>query len=156
MEGKISGWRTPQRYDPVEKTSPTVCLEAVMALLTIVVTRKLEVESFDVPNAYLNANLKSDRRHKMRIGKKIAKILLRVDPESRKYEQDDGSILVEIRKSLYGLPEAAQLWYEYLSNALKDGGVHSMPLGPMLIQEDKRQWKLLDHRYIRGRLYPCL
>lgn len=127
----------PQRYDPVEKTSPTVCLEAVMALLTIAITRKLEVESFDVPGAYLNANLKPDRRHKMRIGKKIAKILLRVDPESRKYEQDDGSILVEIRKSLYGLPEAAQLWYEYLSNALKDGGYTQCPWDPCLFRRIK-------------------
>lgn len=65
----------PQSYDPVEKTSPTVCLEAVMALLSIAVTRKLEVESFDVPGAYLNATLKPDRRHKMRIGRRLQNCL---------------------------------------------------------------------------------
>ena len=109
-----------------------------MALLAIAVTKKLEVESFDVPGAYLiNATLKPDRRHKMRIGRKIAKLLMKVDPESRKYQQEDGSILVEIMKSLYGLPEAAQLWYDYLSNAHKDGGYTECPWDPCLFRRIK-------------------
>jgi hypothetical protein len=59
----------------------------------------------------------------MRISKRIAKILLQVDPQARPFLQDDGAILVEIRRSLYGLPEAAKLWKNYLTRALLDGTI---------------------------------
>ena len=45
--------------------------------------------------------------------------------------------MVEIRKSLYGLPEAAQLWYDYLSNALKDGGYTECPWDPCIFKRTK-------------------
>jgi histone deacetylase 1/2 len=122
----------PERYDPHEKTSPTTSLEVVMLLLAIAVTKKLQVEGFDVPSAYLNANLEQGRFHKMRISKRIARILVEVDPQAAEFVQPDGTILVEIRKSLYGLPEAAKLWYEYLSGALKDGGYRQCPHDPCL------------------------
>ena len=105
------GHRTdPERYDPHEKTSPTVSLEVVMCLLAVAMERGWRIEGFDVPGAYLNANLKPGHFHKMRIGKKIASLLQQVDPSCREFVQRDGTLLVEIQKSLYGLPEAAQLW----------------------------------------------
>jgi hypothetical protein len=117
----------PERYDPHEKTSPTTSLEVVMLLLAIAATKKHQVESFDVPGAYLNANLERGRFHKMRISKRIAQLLVEVDPQASQFVQPDGTILVEIQKSLYGLPEAAKLWYEYLSGALRDGGYRQCP-----------------------------
>jgi hypothetical protein len=74
----------PLRYEPMEKTAPTTTLEIVLSLLAIAATSKLEVEGFDVPGAYLNANLKSGRFHKMRISKRIAKLLVEVDPSQHK------------------------------------------------------------------------
>lgn len=127
----------PERYDPFEKTSPTVQLELVFVLLNLAVSHRMEVEGFDVPGAYLNATLKTGRFHKMRINKRIARLLMEVDPNASRYEQRDGSILVEIRKSLYGLPEAAQLWYEYLSGALRQGGYTMCPLDPCLFMRKK-------------------
>jgi len=127
------GHRTdPERYDPHEKTSPTVSLEVVMCLLAIAMERGWRIEGFDVPGAYLNANLKPGHFHKMRIGKKIASLLQQVDPSCREFVQQDGTLLVEIQKSLYGLPEAAQLWYEYLSGALRNGGYTQCPYDPCL------------------------
>ena len=122
----------PERYDPHEKTSPTVSLKVVMSLIARAVEKGWEIEDFDVPGAYLNANLKPGHFHKMRIGKKVASLLQEVDPTSRQFVQEDGTILVEIQKSLYGLPEAAQLWYEYLSGALKNGGYRQCPYDPCL------------------------
>ena len=68
----------------------------------------------------------------MRISKNIAKILVEVDPRARAYQQPDGSILVEIRRSLYGLPEAAKLWNDYLTAALVAGGYQVCPHDPCL------------------------
>ena len=127
------GHRTdPTKYDPFEKTSPTISLEVVMVLLNMVVSDKLELEVFDVPGAYLNASLQPGRFHMMRISKNIAKILVEVDPRARAYQQPDGSVLVEIRRSLYGLPEAAKLWNDYLTAALVAGGYQVCPHDPCL------------------------
>jgi len=141
------GHRTdPERYDPHEKTSPTVSLEVVMCLLAIAMERGWRIEGFDVPGAYLNANLKPGHFHKMRIGKKIASLLQQVDPSCREFVQQDGTLLVEIQKSLYGLPEAAQLWYEYLSGAL----VHAVSLRSMPIYEINFRWFYVYYCYLCG------
>ena len=127
------GHRTdPTKYDPFEKTSPTISLEVVMVLLNMAVTDNLEIEVFDVPGAYLNASLQPGRFHMMRIAKGIAKLLVQVDPRAREYQQPDGSVLVEIRRSLYGLPEAAKLWNDYLTAALVNGGYQVCPHDPCL------------------------
>jgi hypothetical protein len=127
------GHRTdPTKYNPFEKSSPTSSLEAVYILLSIKVTENMELESFDVPSAYLNASLQPGRFHMMAIDKHIAKLLIRVDPRAREFIQPDGSILVEIRRSLYGLPEASKLWYDYFTKALTLGGYTICPHDPCL------------------------
>lgn len=137
------GHRTdPNKYDPFEKTSPTVSLEIVMILLCMAVQERLALESFDVPGAYLNSSLQPGRFHMMRISKGIAKILTQVDPQARPFLQEDGSILVEIRRSLYGLPEAAKLWNDYLTRALLDGGYHACPHDPCLFIRRRGQTEI--------------
>ena len=127
------GHRTdPTKYDPFEKSSPTSSLEAVYILLSIAVTENMEIESFDVPGAYLNASLQPGRFHMMSIDKNIARLLLMVDPSARQFRQEDGSLLVEIRRSLYGLPEASKLWYDYFTKALTLGGYTICPHDPCL------------------------
>jgi hypothetical protein len=132
------GHRTdPTKYNPFEKSSPTSSLEAVYILLSIKVTENMELESFDVPSAYLNASLQPGRFHMMAIDKHIAKLLVRVDPRAREFVQSDGSILVEIRRSLYGLPEASKLWYDYFTKALTLGGYTICPHDPCLFMRKR-------------------
>ena len=74
----------------------------------------------------------------MRINKGIAKLLVEADPKSKEFLCEDGTILVEIRRSLYGLPEAAQLWYNYMSGALKGGGYIECPHDPCIFMRKKK------------------
>jgi hypothetical protein len=132
------GHRTdPTKYDPFEKSSPTSSLEAVYILLSMAVTLGMELESFDVPGAYLNASLQPGRFHMMSIDKNIARLLMMVDPSARAYRQEDGSLLVEIRRSLYGLPEASKLWYDYFTKALTLGGYTICPHDPCLFMRKR-------------------
>jgi hypothetical protein len=132
------GHRTdPTKYNPFEKSSPTTSLEIVYTLLSMAVTENMEVESFDVPGAYLNAELQPGRFHLMSIDKSIARLLVQVDPRAREFVQADGSILVEIRRSLYGLPEASKLWYDYFSKALTVGGYSICPHDPCLFMRKR-------------------
>ena len=41
------------------------------------------------------------------------------------YIQDDGILLAQLEKSLYGLREACKLWFDLLTNALKELGFTS-------------------------------
>jgi hypothetical protein len=132
------GHRTdPTKYNPFEKSSPTTSLEIVYILLSMGVTENMEIESFDVPGAYLNAELQPGRFHLMSIDKSIAKLLVLVDPRAKDYLQPDGSILVEIRRSLYGLPEASKLWYDYFTKALTVGGYSICPHDPCLFKRKR-------------------
>lgn len=127
------GHRTdPTKYNPFEKSSPTSSLEAVYILLSMCVNENMELESFDVPGAYLNASLEPGKFHMMSIDKFITKLLVTVDPSARNFVQPDGSVLVEIRRSLYGLPEASKLWYDYFTKALTLGGYTICPHDPCL------------------------
>jgi hypothetical protein len=132
------GHRTdPTKYNPFEKSSPTTSLEAVYILLSMAVNLGMEIASMDVPSAYLNAGLQPGHFHIMCIDKNIARLLVQVDPRAQQYKQQDGSILVEIRRSLYGLPEASKLWYDYFTKALTLGGYTICPHDPCLFMRKR-------------------
>ena len=117
------GHRTdPNAFEPFETHSPTVPLEVAMMQLGVASFEKANVETFDIPCAYLNASLKPDRQQLMRFPKDLAEILVETDPEARRYLQPDGTILVQVQRALYGFPESAKLWNEYMTAALISAG----------------------------------
>jgi hypothetical protein len=129
------GHRTdPNVYDNFEKHSPTVPIEVAMLQLGIASKERANIEVFDIPCAYLNASLKPDRQQLMRFPKQIADLLVEVDSEAKKFQQPDGTILVQVLRALYGFPESARLWYEYLSSALKNCGYTVSPSEPCLFK----------------------
>jgi hypothetical protein len=113
-----------------DTSSPTICLETMMMVLCIAASERRDIEAIDFPGAYLNAFLKEPQL--MRLDKQLVMELLQVEPSYAKYVQSDGTILVELVKALYGLPEAAKLWYEHLSNVLKKIGYQCCPQDPCL------------------------
>jgi len=138
------GHRTdPNVYDTFEKHSPTVPMEVAMMQLASANKENGNVEVFDIPCAYLNASLDKDKQQLMRFPKNIADLLVKVDPEAKKYRQQDGTILVQVLRALYGFPESAKLWYEYLSAALRNAGYEVAPSEPCLfkrINHNSREW----------------
>lgn len=55
---------------------------------------------------------------RIRIGKEIATVLERVDGSFGRFKRGDGTVVVELRRALYGCVESAQLWYGEISNFL--------------------------------------
>ena len=144
------GHRTdPDVYDNFEKHSPTVPIEVAMLQLGIAAKQNGSIEVFDIPCAYLNASLDKDKQQMMRFPKEIAKLLVRADPEAKKFLQEDGTILVQVLRALYGFPESARLWYEYLSAALRSAGYTVSPSEPCLFRKfetrnGRREWSMLS------------
>jgi hypothetical protein len=63
----------------------------------------------DIPSAYLNTPLSKGKKHLIRIKPSIAKYFVIADPSAKNFLQKDGSLLVQLEKALYGLPEAGKL-----------------------------------------------
>jgi hypothetical protein len=57
----------------------------------------------------------------MHIDPTLAAILVAIDPMYLDFLRDDGSIIVELLKALYGCVESANLWYTLLSSILSLG-----------------------------------
>ena len=117
----------PEDYDPFDKTAPTASHELVCLMLAYASFYKLHLETFDVPSAYVKSSLPEGKRHVMRINRTVSRILVDVDPDARRYLQEDGTILVELLQALYGLPEAGQLWHAHLTSIFTKAGYKSMP-----------------------------
>ena len=91
----------------------------------VVDLRKVETEEakiFDVAGAYLNAELKPEERQYMRLSKEIEAIVVEADPSKKLCLLSDGSMVVELRKALYGLKNSARKWYEMLAKKLMAAG----------------------------------
>ena len=76
--------------------------------------------------AYLNARMVG-HVVEMSIGKEVAGLLCSVSPSHAKFVRADGSIIVRLRKALYGCIESAVLWYKELSSTLEGLGFKKNP-----------------------------
>ena len=54
--------------------------------------------------------------------------LIEIEPEFRKFGNEDGPCTVELDMALYGTLEAAKLWYDNISAKLIADGCRSEPV----------------------------
>ena len=108
----------------VDTESPTISLHTVFTLLAICAKRKFKRRIYDVSGAFLNAVL--EHPEYMRLSKDVASIIVQKKPEYKKYLMDNGTMVVELKKALYGLRQASRAWYDLLCKTLvADGFVRS-------------------------------
>ena len=108
-------------YDDV--SSPTVNLTTLYTILAITAHAGQNLTAIDIKGAYLNASLKSVEVH-MKIPAYLARLFVPVYMQLQnrddvsEYLKKDGSLIVKIKKALYGLVESARLWYDHLCATL--------------------------------------
>jgi hypothetical protein len=117
-------------YEKNDTSSPTVHIENVLALLALAAHDRMHLATADFPGAYLNA--KVHKKHIMRLQPDIADIVVTLDPTAAKRRRRDGSLVVELKKALYGLPESGALWYEQISIFLLTNGYVAHPAEPCI------------------------
>jgi len=82
----------------------------------------------DFPGAYLNADmLKSGNVVRMRLDRECFIIVIQLGPSLEQYLCEDDTIKFELDKALYGLVEAAKLWYDLLTSKLESVGYKRDP-----------------------------
>jgi hypothetical protein len=107
-------------YDDV--SSPTVNLTTLYTILAIAAHEGHSLTAIDIKGAYLNASLKTVEVH-MKIPAYLARLFVPVYMQLKNRDvsdfiEKDGSLIVKIKKALYGLVESARLWYDHLCATL--------------------------------------
>jgi hypothetical protein len=91
-----------------------------MTTLSIAAKQTYDFEAVDITGAYLNASL--PEAEYMRLPRDIAAILVEADASRGQFLFPDGTIVVRLKKALYGLKNSGKLWYEEMHQFLTNTG----------------------------------
>jgi hypothetical protein len=107
-------------------SSPTVSTTALFALIAIATREGYFVATADVGAAYLNARVPEETRIFVRIDRSFAQVLVELAPEYSGTVGRDGSVVVRLKKALYGCVQSAKLWFDELSGELVRQGLKQL------------------------------
>jgi hypothetical protein len=104
-------------------------MESVFACINIAAKENRKAFTMDIPGAYLNAKLKD--KHVVKFPRDLAAEYVALYPEYVSFLQPDGTMLMLIKKALYGLVESSALWYKEIRAFLENLGyvVHPSDMG---------------------------
>jgi hypothetical protein len=97
-------------------TSPTIRSSSLKTLLSIAAHDDLEIATLDVKSAFLHSNIDTDIF--VRVNKRDAHTFLEYDKSLSKYITQHGNIYLQLQKSLYGIAQAPQLFFNHISSSL--------------------------------------
>jgi hypothetical protein len=116
-------------------SSPTVSNTAVFLVAAIAAREKRVVATVDIGGAYLNASMTA-QEVLMRINAMLSGILVNLDPHYKRFLCKDGTIVVRLKKALYGCVESGQQWYTHLSSTLHSMGFKANAYEPCVFNKD--------------------
>jgi hypothetical protein len=125
------GRKQRQLYEKAETTSPTICTDALLMSLIIDAMEHRDVAIFDVPGAYLNADMPDFVLMKM-VGQTVD-IMCRVNRDWEKFvviENGQKTLYLRLAKALYGCVKSGLLWYDLYVSKLKPMGFELNPYEP--------------------------
>ena len=127
--------------------SPTVGTDSFFTVLAIAASEQRHIAALDVEGAYLEADMIGDPVH-MRLNSEQANILIEENASFKKFQNTDGSVIVQLDKALYGCIESAKLWYNHLSNILRGLGYVENPTDPCVFNKTVRNSQLTIIIYV--------
>ena len=83
-------------------------------MLAVAAHEKRHVAVVDISGAFLNADMSLGVPVHMRLDRTMSMFITNIDDRYKKYVDVGGSIIVHLKKALYGCVESAGLWYENL------------------------------------------
>ena len=102
-------------------SSPTATPTAILVEAGIAAATGKQKASIDIGGAYLNADMApTGVVVHMTIDAYLTSLLVQLDPTYRAYVRPNGTVVVRLRKALYGTVEASRLWYNMMVNVLKE------------------------------------
>jgi hypothetical protein len=140
VKGRMVYNRKPTRewLSREDAASPTVALESIMITGVIEAKEQRDVMTCDIPNAFIQALLPKKDLGEDRVVMKITGVhvnmLVDINPElygpAVVLENRKKVLYVEVLKAIYGMLEAALLWYKTFRKDLEDIGFIFNPYNP--------------------------
>ena len=117
-------FQDPNMYEVYEKSSPTMSSTALFTICGIAASKDFYVATMDVGTAYLNAKIDGNEKVLMKIPYKYGKLLMNKYPLIYTKESclPDGSLVVRLKRALYGLIQSSRLWHNEISSTLEKLG----------------------------------
>ncbi len=113
----VAGGHMQEKQELEITSSPTVSLTAVHIIFTYAAAHDMIVVTVDITGAYLNASMKH-LDILMRIDPELVDVLIKINPTYAGFRGRDGSMIVKLKKALYGCVESAKLWYDLLAGRI--------------------------------------
>ena len=110
--------------------SPTVSLEGFFTTLLISAYEGRKNISFDVPGAFLQAEMPDDKLVLLRFKGRLAEMLGEINDEYRKHiRRENGKtvLYVKVIRAIYGCIESALQWYKLFTTTLENMGFKINP-----------------------------
>ena len=140
-----------------EAASPTISLESIMALLLINAYEERDVAIFDVPRAYLHADIPKAKFAILKIEGDFVVIMCDVNPDyipSIRYENGKKVLYVKILKALYGIIESALLQYTLFLEVLQKEGFMLNPYDSCVANKVINNKRCTTGQYIDDNILP--
>ena len=98
-------------------SSPTASTSSIFMIAALAAREGRAVATIDFPGAFLNSDMPSEGDHEvlMRLNRYLSGILIGIDPSYKKYLNSNNTIIVRLKKALYGCVESSKLWYDKIS-----------------------------------------
>jgi hypothetical protein len=133
-----NGKPTREWLSQEDAASPTAALESILITGVIEAKEERDVMTCNIPNAFIQANLPKKEPGEDRVVMKITGVLVdmlvNINPESYGsavvLENRKKVIYVEVLKAIYGMLEAALLWYKTFRKDLEDNRLIFNPYNP--------------------------
>lgn len=150
----VAGGHMQDRSIYEDVSSPTATLQSVLTISVIAAKQSRFVVTADIGGAYLNANMEKDVY--MRLEKKIAEIMVQDMPEYKQFLCADGSILVKLKKALYGCVESGKLWNDMLTAQLKSMGYQPNSYEPCVFNKTVNGVQCTVVVYVDDLMFTCI
>ena len=106
----------------METNAPTPANMSIFTVASIAAMKKYKVMTADIGGAFVRASLPEDQVVHVLLDRESAAILVQIDDSYAEFVRKDGTMVVKLNKALYGLVQAARLWYDELSKLLNANG----------------------------------
>jgi len=114
----IKGYEQVPGVDYSDTYSPVVNIASLRALIAVAAAEDFECATFDVNTAFLNSDIDTD-------------IYMYV-PDG--FKETKGDIICKLIKSLYGLKQSSNLWYNKLKKVLGELGLKPLKKEPCIFK----------------------
>ena len=121
-----------------DSASPTAALESIMLTAVIDTHEGRDIMCADIPNAFIQAEMPDISDGKERVTMKITGVLVdmlvQLSPKIYGpyvvFEKQRKVIYVQVLKAIYGMLQAALLWYNKFQQELEKAGFEFNPYDP--------------------------